>query len=111
MPLITHAAPPVPQRQGPSRAGPAVVASREVPKQGTEVMNLLGKCALLGFMATVAAAGAGEVPVQSGAPPPTAARPEKHILVLYDEDKDNFPGLGTTDRTLREAFHARLGKS
>jgi signal transduction histidine kinase len=34
----------------------------------------------------------------------------KRILVLYDENKDDLPGLSRTDRSLRETFKSELGK-
>jgi signal transduction histidine kinase len=34
----------------------------------------------------------------------------KRILILYDENKDDLPGLARTDSSLREAFRAGLGK-
>ena len=34
----------------------------------------------------------------------------KRILVLYDENKDDLPGLARTDRSLRESFRSELGK-
>ena len=40
---------------------------------------------------------------------PAAERP-KRILVLYDENKDDLPGLSRTDRSLRDAFRSGLGK-
>jgi signal transduction histidine kinase len=46
--------------------------------------------------------------------PATATRPSpapRRILVLFDEDKDNFPGLSTVDRRLRHAFEAAYGNS
>jgi signal transduction histidine kinase len=43
---------------------------------------------------------------------PEAAAPERRrILVLYDEDRHDFPGIGQTDRSLRESFRAALGPS
>ena len=38
-----------------------------------------------------------------------AAQVRHRILVLYDEDKDDFPGLASIDRTLRESFRSELG--
>ena len=31
------------------------------------------------------------------------------IVVFFDENKDDLPGLSRTDRSLREAFRAQLG--
>src|SRR6185295_16111600 len=45
----------------------------------------------------------------AAAPSEPQAQPPKHILVLYDEDKD-LPGLARIDTRLREAFRAALGK-
>ena len=64
-------------------------------------MSLLGKTVLVGLLTAGGAAAPGQEP---------AAQAPARILVLYDEDKDDFPGLGRIDRTLREAFRAELGK-
>lgn len=63
-------------------------------------MRVLAKTLLAVFLAALAAAAAAAEP---------AAQSPKHILVLYDDDKDNFPGLANTDRGLREAFESELG--
>src|SRR5688572_3001089 len=34
----------------------------------------------------------------------------KRILILYDEDKNEFPGLARIDHTLRDHFRSELGK-
>ena len=39
-----------------------------------------------------------------------AAQAPKRILVLYDENKDDLPGLARTDSSLRQAFRSELGK-
>src|SRR5258706_13817923 len=64
-------------------------------------MGLPGKILLVSFLTAFVAAGAS-------APEPAAQAP-KHILVLYDEDKDNFPGLASIDRSVRESFESGLG--
>ena len=40
-----------------------------------------------------------------------AASAPKRVLVLYDENKDDFPGLAQIDRSLRESFRAELGRA
>jgi signal transduction histidine kinase len=35
----------------------------------------------------------------------------KRVLVLYDENKDDFPGLAQIDRSLRESFRSELGRA
>ncbi|MGH7390292.1 MAG: sensor histidine kinase [Candidatus Rokuibacteriota bacterium] len=47
------------------------------------------------------------LPVAAGSPE-SAAQAQKHVLILYDEDRD-FPGLARLDRSLRESFEAELG--
>ncbi len=75
-------------------------------------MSLLGKAILVGSLAALGALGVGLPPVRApAAAPPDPAVAPKRILVLYDEDKDNFPGLATIDRSLRDSFEAKLGKA
>jgi hypothetical protein len=64
-------------------------------------MRLLRKTILVGLLTAIGALSAGR----------SAAQEQKHILVLYDEDKDDFPGLARIDRTLRESFRSELGKA
>ena len=61
---------------------------------------------LLAFLAALGA------PVRAWAQAPRDSVPviPKRILVLHDEDKDDFPGLARIDRTLRESFEGQLGK-
>lgn len=42
-------------------------------------------------------------------PSEPAAQAPKRILILYDENKDDFPGLAGIDRALRETFRSELG--
>ena len=49
------------------------------------------------------------IAVVLGAPAADAAQARKHVLILYDEDKDNFPGLANMDRSLRESLRVELG--
>jgi signal transduction histidine kinase len=69
------------------------------------------KAALAGFLTAIAAlsAGLGTMPAVAAAQAEPAAQAPKRILVLYNENKDDFPGLARTDRSLREAFRAGLG--
>ena len=70
-------------------------------------MSLLRYAVLLGLLSALGALGA----LAAGAPVVAAPdRPAKRILVLYDENKDDLPGLARTDRGLRDAFRAELGK-
>jgi signal transduction histidine kinase len=48
--------------------------------------------------------------IAAALPSEPAAQAPKRILVLYDENKDDLPGLARTDRSLRETFQAELGK-
>ena len=66
-----------------------------------------GSTILLGFLAAIGALSAGVPPVRAQSQPGT--QPPQRVLVLYDEDKDAFPGLARIDRTLREAFRIALG--
>ena len=64
-----------------------------------KVMGAVAQAILAGFLPALAAA--------APSPDPVRAMP-KHVLILYDEDKDNFPGLASIDRSVREALGARL---
>jgi signal transduction histidine kinase len=73
---------------------------------------LLGNTILVGFLAVIALS-AGMLPVRAAAPAssgPTVSAP-KRVLVLYDENKDDFPGLAQIDRSLRESLRAELGRA
>ena len=61
-------------------------------------MSLLARAILVGVLTAAAL------------PSEPAAQAPKHILILYDENKDDLPGLARTDRSLRETFQAGLGK-
>jgi hypothetical protein len=70
------------------------------------------KAALAGLLTAIAALSVGlgsMAPRVAAAQAQPAAQPPKRILVLYDENKDDFPGLARTDRSLREAFRTGLG--
>ena len=67
-------------------------------------MGVLRNAVLVGFLLALGAFAAG-LPVVAG-----ADQPAKRVLVFYDENKDDLPGLSRTDRGLREAFRAELGK-
>jgi signal transduction histidine kinase len=75
-------------------------------------MSFHAEAVLLGFLMAISAPSVG-VRSQRAAPTIQSESPDqapKRILVLYDEDKDNLPGLARTDRGLREAFRAGLSK-
>ena len=62
-------------------------------------MGVLVRALSAGFLAaSVAVAAAAE----------SAPAAPKHVLILYDEDKDNFPGLASIDRSLRASFETGL---
>jgi signal transduction histidine kinase len=67
-------------------------------------MGLLRKAVLVGFLLALGALAVGSHAVAA------ADQAAKRILVFYDENKDDLPGLARTDRGLREAFRAELGK-
>jgi signal transduction histidine kinase len=48
--------------------------------------------------------------IAAALPSAPAAQAPKRILILYDESKDDFPGLARIDRTLRDVFQSELGK-
>ena len=74
-------------------------------------MSLPGKMLLLAFLASLATLGPAMAVAQAPAPAgATEAPAAKRILVLHDENKDDLPGLGRTDRSLRDAFRAGLGR-
>src|SRR6185437_13796951 len=69
-----------------------------VPPRPRSRMSLLARAILVGVLTAAAL------------PSEPAAQAPKHILILYDENKDDLPGLARTDRSLRETFQAGLGK-
>jgi len=74
-------------------------------------MSSLGKNILVGMLTAIAALSVGvrlahPAAAQSQAP----GQVMKRILVLYDEDKDNFPGLATIDRSRASHSNPSLGK-
>ncbi len=76
-------------------------------------MSLLGKTILVGFFTAIGALSVGLLPMRAAAAASSEveAQVRKRILVLYDEDKDELPGLARMDRTLRDSFRAELGKA
>src|SRR5688572_32955893 len=75
-------------------------------------MSPLGKTLLAGFLTAIAALSFGVSPARAAAPQAEAAAPvPKRILVLYDENKDDLPGLARIDRTMRESFRSELGSA
>ena len=74
-------------------------------------MSLRGKTILVGFLSAIGALAVGVAPVRAAATTQSDSVPRapKRILVLYDENKDQLPGLARTDRSLRESFEAALG--
>src|SRR3954447_15070655 len=75
-------------------------------------MSSLGKNILVGMLTALAVLSVGvRLAHPAAAQSQAAGQVMKRILVLYDEDKDNFPGLATIDRSLRESFESELGKA
>jgi hypothetical protein len=76
-------------------------------------MSLRGKTILVGFLSAISALAVGGTPVRAAATAQSdsAAQAPQRILVLYDENKDQLPGLARTDRSLRESFEAALGNA
>ena len=70
------------------------------------------KTALVGYLTAFAAlsVGGGAIPAVAAARSESAAQKPTRILVLYDENKDDFPGLARTDSSLRKALRAGLEK-
>jgi len=71
------------------------------------------KTALVSLLAAIAAlsvGGGAAIPAVAAPRSEPAAQKPKRILILYDENKDDFPGLARTDRSMREAFRAALGE-
>ena len=59
------------------------------------LVGLLGKVLLAGFLTALGAPGVGApvAPPRAAVPSEAAARPPSRILIVYDEDKDDLPGL------------------
>lgn len=74
-------------------------------------MSSLGKAISVSVLTMI---GALIVAVLPGRAAIAASEPAdqlpKRILILYDENKDDLPGLSRTDRSLRETFKSALGK-
>ena len=70
------------------------------------------RTALVGFLTAIAAlsVGGGVIPAVAAAQSESGAQKPTRILVLYDENKDDFPGLARTDSSLREVLRAGLEK-
>src|SRR5215211_5898961 len=70
------------------------------------------KTALVGLLAALAAlsVGGGAIPAVAAPRSEPAAQKPRRILILYDQNKDDFPGLARTDLSVREAFRAGLGE-
>src|SRR5258705_7636909 len=83
-----------------------------VPPRPRSRMRLVGKTILVGWLTIIGTFSVGVPAVRAAAATPSepATQVRKRILVLYDENKDDFPGLSHIDRTLREAFQSELGK-
>src|SRR4051812_13561383 len=94
-----------------SRHGPKAECML-VPPRPRSCMRVLGKTILVGWLAPAGTFSVGVPPVRAAAAAPSepATQVRKRILVLYDENKDDFPGLASIDRILREAFQSELGK-
>ena len=75
-------------------------------------MRLLGKIIQLGLLAAIGGLCAAVPPAAAAAAQSeSAGQVRKQVLVLYDEDRSDFPGLAQIDRMLRESFRSELGKS
>jgi signal transduction histidine kinase len=75
-------------------------------------MRVLGKTILVGFLTAIGVLSVSVPAVRAAATAPAdAAQVRNRILVLYDENKDDLPGLARTDRSLRESFRAELGNA
>lgn len=76
-------------------------------------MSSLGKTILVGLLTAIGALSVGVPPVRGAAtsPPDPAVQVRKRILIFYDENKDDLPGLARTDRSLRESVRAELGNA
>ena len=75
------------------------------------MMRLPREATVVGFLTAIAAPSVGVQALRPAAAVQSepAEQGPKRILVLYDENKDDLPGLSRTDRSLREAFQAGLG--
>src|SRR4029077_10802950 len=86
------------------------------PHYATASMTSLRNILLAAFLAAFAAPGCKVTPVgvaPVAAPvapksPRASAEAPRRILIVYDEDPDNFPGLATLDRSLRASFKSLL---
>src|SRR3954453_12271914 len=69
------------------------------------------KATLAGLLIAIAALSVGiaSTPRAAAAQAQSVEQTPKRILILYDENKDDFPGLSRTDRSLRDEFRAGLG--
>ncbi|MFL5513937.1 MAG: ATP-binding protein [Gemmatimonadales bacterium] len=69
------------------------------------------RAVLAGFLSAIAALSVGiaSTPRAAAAQAQSVDQTPKRILILYDENKDDFPGLSRTDRSLRDEFRAGLG--
>jgi hypothetical protein len=84
---------------------------------------LSARSAVVGLLFAIGAIGAGVIsarPIAVAAEPaaqearaaePAAQEARTRVLLLYDEDKDVFPGLARIDRSLRESFESELGEA
>src|SRR4051812_36922525 len=79
--------------------------------QSNEPVSLPGKIILAGILTAIAAMSVGVPAVRAAEEAQARATAEvrKRIVILYDEDKDDLPGLGRMDRSLRESFRSGLG--
>ena len=76
-----------------------------------DFMSLLRTAILVGLFTVTSAPNIGIAPARAAATvlPEGPTQAPKRILVLYDENKDDLPGLARTDRSLRDTFRSGLG--
>ncbi len=69
------------------------------------------RAVLAAFLTAIAALSVGiaSTPRAAATQAESVNQKPKRILILYDENKDDFPGLSRTDRSLRDEFRAGLG--
>jgi signal transduction histidine kinase len=73
-------------------------------------MSSLGKAILAGVLTAIGALIVAVLPGRAAIAASESEQLPKRILILYDENKDDLPGLSRTDRSLRETFKSALGK-
>ena len=81
-------------------------------RQCENCVCFLHKAILVSMLIAIGALSVGApLHANSTAGSERTVEPPKRILVLYDENKDELPGLARTDRSLREGFKSELGRA